>query len=118
MDGLVGAASIDEIKGISSEVWLSFSSLAIINMPATTVNQLPVSILKLTTTTQLAAFYTSPYYSSYSTSIKTGLTQLSTGQTVTTAGSSPGSSNSNAINFNTAGLVSTLLMALISFNQF
>jgi hypothetical protein len=107
MDGIAGGASISDINSMSTEVWLSFSSTAIKNMPAETVNALPVSILKLTTTTQLSAFYTSPYYSSYSNSIQTYLTQLSNGQTISTA------SESDMNKFNLISLISTILMALI-----
>jgi len=107
MDGIAGGASISDINSMSTEVWLSFSSTAIKNMPAETVNALPVSILKLTTTTQLSAFYTSPYYSSYSNSIQTYLTQLSNGQTISTA------SGSDMNKFNLISLISTILMALI-----
>ena len=112
MDGIAGGASIADINSMTAEVWLSFSSLAVKNMPAETVNALPSSVLKLTSTTQLAAFYTSPYYSSYSDSVKSTLTQLSNGQTSTTAGGSSGTSGSDNIKFNNICFISSILMAL------
>jgi len=112
MDGIAGGAPISDINSMSPEVWLSFSTTAIKNMPAETINALSSTILKLTTTTQLSAFYTSPYYSSYSDSIKSSLTQLSNGQTLTTA---TGSSGSNMIKFKWLNSLSlTILMALIA----
>ena len=107
MDGIAGGASIADINNMSPEVWLSFSSLAIKNMPAETVNALPTSVLQLTTTNQLAAFYTSPYYSSYSDSVKASLTKLSNGQTLTTS-----TSGSDLIKFNMIGLIATVSMTL------
>jgi hypothetical protein len=107
MDGIAGGASIADINSMSPEVWLSFSSNSLKNMPADTVNALPSSVLKLTTTSQLAAFYTSPYYSSYSDSVKSTLTQLTNVQIVTT------SSDNNIviispINISTVGANSTV----------
>jgi hypothetical protein len=97
MDAIAGGAPIADINNMSPEVWLSFSTTAIKNMPAETVNALSSSILKLTTTTQLEAFYTSPYYSSYSESMKSTLTQLSNGQTLSTSTGVSGSNGSNMI---------------------
>ena len=65
------------------------------------------SVLKLTTTSQLAAFYTSPYYSSYSDSVKASLTKLSNGQTLTTS-----TSGSDLIKFNMISLIATVSMTL------
>ncbi len=113
MDGIAGGAPIADINNMSPEVWLSFSTTAVKIMPAVTVNALSSNILKLTTTTQLAAFYTSPYYSNYSDSIKSSLTQLSNGQTSTTA---TGSSGSNMIKFELISLSSIILINLIAIS--
>ena len=110
MDGIAGGASIADINSMTAEVWLSFSSNSLKNMPADTVNALPSSVLKLTTTSQLAAFYTSPYYSSYSDSVKSTLIQLANGQTSTTG--STGTSGSDNIKFNSICFISSILMAL------
>jgi hypothetical protein len=77
MDGIAGGAPIADINNMSPEVWLSFSATSIKNMPAETVNALPSNIINLTTSTQLGAFYTSPYYSSYSNSFKSTLNLIS-----------------------------------------
>ncbi len=81
-------------------------------MPSTTVNNLPNTVLALTTTDQLSAFYTSPYYSSFSDLVKNTLTELTNGQTVTTGGGTTGS-DSNLIKFDFACLISSILMGLI-----
>ena len=107
MDGIAGGALITDITSMEPEVWLSFSSLAIKNMPAVTVNALPSTVLKLTTTSQLAAFYTSPSYSNFTDTVKSTLTQLSAGQTATT-------SSSDMIKFNLIGLALSILMAQLA----
>lgn len=127
MDGIAGGASIDDIKKMSSEVWLSFSSSAIKNMPTETVNKLPSNVLALTTSSQLGAFYTSPYYSSFNDTVKSLFTKLSNGENipVTTSdtgsgtgsgsGSGSGSSDSKIIKFDLVCLISGLLMAIFNF---
>ena len=112
MDGLAGGVSISDINAMPAEVWLSFSATAIKNIPSTTVNNLPSSVLALTTTSQLGAFYTSPYYSSFSESVKTSLTQLSNGQTLTTS-TGTGSGSPILIKFDFACLIISILMAFI-----
>ncbi len=111
MDGLAGGVSISDINSMSAEVWLSFSATAIKNMPNTTVNSLPSSVLALTTTSQLGSFYTSPYYSSFSDSVKTSLTQLLNGQTLTT--STVTGSGSILIKFDFAFLIISISTALL-----
>lgn len=55
----------------------SISSLAFQNMPAATVNALSTDQLNGLSATQVSALQNSPYYSSFSSTIKSGLTTLS-----------------------------------------
>jgi len=68
-------------SGISSEL-LPFASLKYVS--ASTVNAMTSAYLNALTTEQINALVNSPYYSNFTSSIKTSLSSLSTGASVTT----------------------------------
>jgi len=78
-------------------------------MPAATINSLPTSYFSSATASQTAALKNSPYYSSFSDSVKTAIaTAAGTASTTTTP------SDSNIIKFNTLCLIfCTLMFAFI-----
>ena len=79
-------------------------------MPAATINSLPSTYFSSATADQAAALKSSPYYSSFSDSVKSSIASAS-GTSYTGSGSTSGSSQ---LNFNKAGLLITLI-ALILF---
>ena len=112
LNGLIGGATVADLTAMSSEVFASISTTGIKNLPAATVNSLPASHLSSATTTQLAALLSSPYYSSFSDSVKS---QLATLSGISSTGST-GSSDSNVVESSTL-ILSSIATLIVAFNR-
>ena len=93
-----------ELITLTSDSFLAFSTSAITVMPASTVNNIPIAMLKLATNTQLSAFLNSPYYNSYDSSIKSYLSSL-TSEKSSTLSTSSSLSMPKAFRVETASLI-------------
>ncbi len=91
-------------------MFLSVTATAIKNMPAATINSIPTTYFTSATASQAAALKSSPYYSSFSDTIKNSIASAS-GTTYT--GSS--TSSSTQIYCKKASIALSSLIALIFF---
>jgi hypothetical protein len=82
-------------------------------MPATTINSLPTTYFSSASASQTAALKNSPYYSSFSDSVKTA---IATAAGTSTTSTSP-SSDSNMIKINILSLIFTMIIGL-KFSRF
>jgi hypothetical protein len=96
-------------SGISSEL-LPFATLKYVS--ANTVNAMTSAYLNALTTEQINALVNSPYYSDFSSSIKTSLNSLSTGSTISTV------STSSSGKIATSGLCQISTIIVIAFYYF
>ncbi len=67
---LKGGAPASDLIAAGSEIFLSVTSNGIKNLPASTVNSLPSSFFSTATSSQLSSLKSSPYYSSFSDTVK------------------------------------------------
>jgi len=107
MGALVAGISIADLQTLPKSSMSSISSLAFQNMPAATVNALSTDQLNGLSGSQVSALQNSPYYSSFSTSIKSGLTTLSQNLAAAAA------SNAFSVTFNFSILTICLLLSIL-----
>jgi hypothetical protein len=88
---------------------LSVTDTAIKNMPAATINSIPTTYFSSASASQTAALKNSPYYSSFSDSVKTA---VATAAGTSTTSTSP-SSDSNMNQFNIFNLIFCLTIILL-----
>lgn len=113
---IAAGASVDDLVNMNPEVILAFSSIAINNLPASTINSIPVlplaSLMTLMTNTQLNFLSNSPYYSQFSDSVKANIVFLTSGQIITTSSSGSDSLKLNNLIYL---LTTTLLMIQLKY---
>jgi len=100
--------TVSDLSTLPASTISSISASAFSIMPADTVNSLTTAQLNGLSMSQLSALTNSPYYSSFSTSIKSGLTSL-TANAAATAKTSSGLK----LNFNMISLISCLIFFIL-----
>jgi hypothetical protein len=114
-----GGASVSDLTTAGSNVFLSLTATAVQNLPASTVNSLPTTYISSATASQLSAFKNSPYYSSFSDSIKNTVIAASAGRTVSATTAAPSvtttrlTGSSDRVIFSATNSVVCLLIGII-----
>ena len=104
-----GGASFSDLNATGYQNFVgAVTSTAVKNLQAATVNQLSSSYFSGASSTQLAAFISSPYYSGFSDSIKS---TISTASGATTTSST--TSDSGQIGYSLAYLILSAIVALV-----
>jgi len=105
---VIAGITVSDLSTLPASTISSISASAFSIMPADTVNSLTTAQLNGLSMSQLSALTNSPYYSSFSTSIKSGLTSL-TANAAATAKTSSGLK----LNFNMISLISCLIFFIL-----
>ena len=105
----IAGITISDLSTLPASTISSISASAFSIMPAATVNSLTTAQLNGLSMSQLSALTNSPYYASFSDSIKSSLTSL----TANAVAKTTTTSNGLRLNYNMISLISCLIFFIL-----
>lgn len=120
LGAIISGITTADMALVSSDMVSSISSNALQYMPADTINSMSSTQLSGLSATQVVALQSSPNYSSFSSSVKSGLTSMSTSGTIsdsgtTTTTTTASRSHASLIKFNPFILFNICVLSVLLF---